>query len=448
MAPGTRTPPTNELGHVASWSELGGRGWPVDPNEEVPDLTWPMSVVTYNRMRRDSQVRAVLWGVFLPMSRPIWEVDPRSAREEVVVKLADDLGLPVAGQGDRPPPARTRGRFSWHQHLRWSFLSFVFGHMPFEQVYTDPSISPDGLAHLRKLAPRFPVTLSHIDVASDGGLTGIRQWVLPQDQRYTGAPEVEIPVDRLVMYCHDREGASWQGQSLLRCVYKDWVLLDRLVRVRAMTIERNGMGTPIAMGAPNDTQAEINALTALAQGYRAGEYSGGALKNGQDLRFRGVEGSLPNATEAIADHRTQIARAFLEQFLQLGTSHGSSGNRALGNTFVDFFTAALDSLTTELSDVMTDHIAEDWVDVNYGEDEPAPAIRARPVDADADIDAASLFSLVQAGVILPDDVLEDYQRSHYNLPAADKRTARNVLPANADPPPAPPAPAPTDSAAA
>jgi len=402
--------PTTELGRVASWSAFGSArvasdGMPWDPDEDVPDLQWPLSIATYNRMRRDGQVAAMLWAVTLPLRRPIWHVDPRGAREEVAVGLAEDLGLPLPGAPARPP-ARNRGRFSWPDHLRLALLSATFGHMAFEQVY---EVRGD-LAHLRKLAPRFPSTISHIDVAPDGGLVALRQ--VARD----GRGEVTIPVERLVWYVLDREGANWQGTSLLRPCYKDWLLADRLVRVRAMTAERNGMGVPIAEAAEHDTQADVDALSELAQGYRSGEFSGGAVRHGQTIRFRGVEGTLPDVTEAVQDHRDQIAKRFMAQFLQLGTG-GNAGNRALGEADMGFFARALDALAAQLSDTATAHIAEDWVDINYGPDEPAPAIVARAIDAETDIDPSSLVALIRAGAIDPDDEVQAWVRARYRVPA-------------------------------
>lgn len=402
--------PTSELGRVSGWATFGASGWPDDTTEEVPDLTWPLSVTTYNRMGKDSQIASMLWAVTLPLRNPIWSVDPRLAREEVVARFAEDIDLPIKDGPPRPPLTRSRGRFSWTEHLRLALLAGKFGHMAFEQVYA----IRDGFAHLRKLAPRFPNTLTRIDVAEDGGLKGA--WQPKPDGRGTnGRPEQFIPVERLVWYSLDREGAAWQGTSLLRPCYKDWVLMDRLLRVRAMTIERNGMGVPIGIGSESDNQAELDELSALAQGYRAGEYSGGALKHGQDLRFKGVEGSLPNATEAIRDHRDQIAKRFGAQFTSLGTGD-NTGNRALGEVFLRTFSRNVDAIGEQLSDIATQHIAEDWVDINYGPDEPAPAIVARPVDAEVDIPPEALVALIQARAIEPDDVLEAWIRTRYRLP--------------------------------
>src|SRR3954452_21863705 len=88
--------------------------------EYVPDLVWPTSVATYNQMRRDPALTAILAAYTLPLRRATGNVDPTGCRPEVAQLVADDLGLPVAGM-DTPAGARTRG-LSWREHLRMALL--------------------------------------------------------------------------------------------------------------------------------------------------------------------------------------------------------------------------------------------------------------------------------------------------------------------------------------
>jgi hypothetical protein len=93
--------PTTELGNVASWATLAS-GW--DDGEPEPSLMWPKSVAVYDRMRRYSQIRAVLWALTLPLRRPIWALDGEGCRPELVAKLSEDIDLPIlGGAGSRGP---------------------------------------------------------------------------------------------------------------------------------------------------------------------------------------------------------------------------------------------------------------------------------------------------------------------------------------------------------
>lgn len=407
-------PPTNELGHVAAWTDFSG--WPVDIGEETPELFWPNSVRVYDRMRRtDAQVRGTYWALTLPLRRDIWALNPGRARDEVVAQTAEDLDLPIVGV-DREPPMRRQGRFSWAEHLRLALLDLIYGHMPFEQVYE----VVDGKARLRKLGPRFPQTLAGINVAPDGGLISIEQYPL------RGMDKVVIPVSRLAYYVNDREGGSWQGQSILRACYKHWLLKDRGLRTWAMSLERTGMGVPVIEAPERATPAQLKELHKMAQNYRAGENAGGALPYGAKLSLIGVTGNVPNAGDAIGYHDNAIARAMLTQFLQLGTD-GNAGNRALVSGFMDFFALATDGIAGRIASTTTAHVVEDYVDINWGPEEPAPFVEARSIDAEVDIPLEALVQLIEVGAVTMDDELEDWLRAKGKLPKRGVGAPRPVV---------------------
>lgn len=413
----------DEIGYqrvqLASWANLT-----TESVETNPELIWPKSIEVFDKMRReDAQVGSVLRAVKLPIRSAAWMIDPAGAREEVVDLVAADLGLPVKGR-DPVPPVRTRGRFSWAEHLRLTLLELVYGHSFFEQVYD--VTRGDGRAHLRKLAWRPPRTISEIKVADDGGLVAIVQ------HGTTGRRDITIPVDRLVAYVNEREGGNWLGQSLLRTAYKNWLLKDRMLRAQALTVERNGLGVPVYTGAPvpDNSQAdererwqesEKKAGLALAKGFRAGEAAGASIPHGATLELKGVTGDLPETDEPIRYHDEQIARAVLAHFLNLGTETGSW---ALGSTFANFFTDSLNAVADHIRDVTQQHVVEDLVDVNWGPGEPAPQLVFDRIGAEHAATAEAIKSLIGSGAIQPDEKLEAFMRQAYRLPVKDPSTSR------------------------
>jgi hypothetical protein len=157
----------------------------------------------------------------------------------VVKFVADDLGLPIVGKNPTPPP-RLKDRFSWPEHLREALLMLPFGHMYFEQVYrvdeggdrrTCGSWRPaveDDRAYRRR--PRRRADLDHpvLDVEARP----------PSRSRWTGWSPTSTPGGRQLA----------RQRRLLRNGYKNWLIKDRLLRVQAQTIERNGMGIPLYKG--------------------------------------------------------------------------------------------------------------------------------------------------------------------------------------------------------
>lgn len=388
-----------ENGQAGSWVTA-------DQAEETYELQWPNSVYVYDKMRRqDAQVRSVLRAVVLPIQRTSWAIEPNGASDEVVRLVAEDMGLPIKGQGP-VPVRRTKDRFSWFDHLRLALLMLPFGHSVFEQ---EARFDEQGRARLKRLGHRPSRTISEFNVAADGGLVSITQAT-------TMRASEPIPVNRLVAYVYEREGGNWAGVSLLRSAYKDWLLKDRLLRADTTTIIRNGVGIPVYEGADGET--DLTKGLAMAKAVRGGEDAGAATPFGAKLRLMGVEGTLPDALPRIRYHDEQIARGVLAHFLNLGTQTGSW---ALGSTFADFFTLSLQALAQQVADVANQHIIEDLVDWNWGESEPAPKLVFEEIGSRQAATAAAIKLLVDAGILLPDRSLEEAARQQFGLPPKDPR---------------------------
>lgn len=417
--------PVEEYGHGVTMAHIPGL--PDDPAEEAPELRWPQSIAVYDRMRRtDAAVASVLRAVNLATGRLSFRIDPNGARDEVVAMIAEDFDLPILGDDTERRRTRTRDRFQFGDHRRMAYLSLIYGHMPFEQVgrIVEDDRVDGGLAwRLRKLAPRMPATVSAINVARDGGLVSIEQYPAGmtdrnrQTQRELGfSGGIEIPVDRLVMYVHERESGAWQGQSILRPAYKHWLLKDRALRVMAQIADRNGMGVPFVEAPDGATEDQIKGYyTEMARRFRSGATAGAAGPKGTKLSLVGVNGSLPDIVAQVEYHDSQIAQNVLAQFLRLGVT--ATGSRALGETFVDFFAAAIDAMAADFASTFTAHVIEDYVDLNFGEEEPAPAVTAAPADEKQVLTPEELQTLADIGAIdATDPEMRGYVRERYGLP--------------------------------
>lgn len=406
--------PTTERGYAVESNGF----WTTLDDEKVPELQWPDNIGIYDQMRRtDAQVISVLRAMQLPIRRTPARLDPTGVPDEVVAFVAANLGLPVKGQEPKQLP-RMRDRFSWSEHLRHALTCLPFGHSFFEQTYR---IAPDerGVlrAWLRKLGWRPPRTITRIDVAPDGGLIAIEQGVAG-----TKAHRMEVSV--LVAYVNEREGGNWLGQSLLRPAYKYWVLKDRMLRVQAQTVDRNGMGVPVvtAPEIPKDVydqteharrqDQEIARGLKIARSLRAGREAGASIAHSADIKLLGVEGTLPDADKPIRYYDEQISRSVLAHFLNLGTETGSW---ALGSTFADFFTLSLQSVADSIADTASMHVVEDLVDINFGTDVPAPRIVFDQIGQR--VTADDIKKLLNSGGIRTDDDLEAFLRQAFGLPA-------------------------------
>jgi len=405
MADTRSAAPLSEVGYV-NGLDTDWRRWDID--EMVPDLQWPNSIHIYSRMaREDGRVSSLLQAICLPIRRTEWRIDPNGASPEVTAFVADNLGLLVKGTATDVPRRRSRGRFSWAEHLQTALLMLKFGHSYFEQVYR---VGPDRRLWIRKLAPRPQSTIAQIKVARDGGLEFIQQFDSLGDN-----VDSEIPVSRLVAYVRDPDPGIWTGQSLLRPAYKHWLLKDEFMRLQAATARRNGMGVPVATGASDNDQAEVDKMQKLASSFRGGVHSGVGLALGQKLELLGVQGNLPDMQQAINYHDKQIALAGLAHFLNLD----KGGSYALASVQADTFIQSVQAFAETIRDTANAHIVEDLVDINFGEDEPAPRIVFDEIGSRQDATAAALKMLVDAGLLEADEAVKIAVRQAWGMPAAD-----------------------------
>jgi len=304
------------------------------------------------------------------------------------------------------------------EHLRLALTMLPYGHAVFEQVYR---FGDDQLFHLRKLGWRPPKTIARFNVASDGGLISIQQ-----KAAFGVAPAV-IPVSHLVAYVNEREGGRWDGNSVLRPAYKNWLLKDMLLRIGTGSADRNGMGIVVYQGAEipdmgDDEkmlamqQDDIKAGLDIATKVRSGDSAGAAIAHGASLTVTGVTGQLPDTMSPIRYHDEQIAASVLAHFLNLGQQTGT-GSYALGSTFADFFNQALQGVATYVADTFTDHVIEDLVDVNFGTDVQAPRLAFDQIGAVHVPPATDLAALAKAGVLQVGPVLENFVRTMYGISA-------------------------------
>lgn len=415
--------PTRELGRV---EDISLTPWLVDPSEYVPELTWPASVTTYAKMRRDPSIKSVLNAYTLPILRAPWHVDPRGASDRMARIVADSLGLQVLGDEPIDGPIATRW-VSWRDHLRMALLDLIYGFMPFEHVYDTTT----GTAYLSALAERMPWGLTQVDVDSRGRLAGITQ---PR----SGQTDLTIPADRLLFYVHEREGANWYGTSLLREAFGPWLFKTDGLRGQARTLRRFGTGVPVMEPLPgtNPTPAQQAEAQRLARAFRGDSDTSGATTPGFRLRVVGVEGTIPDHIPWLRYLDEQIARAALTSVLDLGNT--DNGSRALGQVFLDLLVQAMQAVAEDHA-ATASQIARRLTDYNEGPDAQAPLIVVGDVGSSRQTLATTVASLVTAGALTMDTALEAWVRDAFDLPP---NTGTPTTP----PPPTPAAPPPVAAA--
>lgn len=399
-------PPVNELGTMGTVMGGGFGGatpaWSayVDTKEYVPDITWPNSVRVYNEMRTDAQIAALFFGITMPIRRYKWLIDANGASPDRVQRLANNMNLDIKDE-EPLPRGRMKDRFSHDAHLRRSLLALFYGHMFFEDI---GFIDLDSLWTLKHLRERMPETIQQINVAPDGGLVSIKQW---------DPKAKEIPVDNLVAYVWDGDGGNWVGRSLFRECYKNWLIKDRLLRIDAINHERAG-GIPMPTAADDANQDDVDALAALASRIRVGEDAGGALPPG--TTWNQIRSSGSDVIASIRYHDEAMARRVLMMVAMLAQGGTTLGSYSLGEVFSDFFSLGQEAIANWYRDTTQAYFIEDYWDWNYGPEDPLVPLLVYDKQVDEALPTVDLVALVDAGVLIADDELEDTLRKQKKLP--------------------------------
>lgn len=411
------TAPTSVKGYVDPYA-LGSTQYAslyLDILEHVPDLTFPLSIAVYAKMRRDPKLQAILQGWTLNLRRAQWQLDPAGCRPEVVDLCADATGLHIVGK-DRPSAARLRG-VSWNDHLNSALRMLPFGFSAFEMQADTGS----GKALLSGLWERPQWTIHHIHVDGKTGLLG----GVTQDSSWK-ADVPQIKADNLVWYVHEREGAGWAGTGLLRPCYASWLIKEELRRVHAIANRRWSAGVPVMEALPgtNPTPQQMTEAMQMAAAARGGEQAGAATPPGFSMKVMGLSGSVPDTLAFLQYLDQQMSASALMGAMDLGQT--PNGSRALGDTFMDAFLLALEATGEAIADAATRQICARVVGWNYGADEPVPRVVVSGVGSRREVTAEAMSLLLGAGALGADPALEAWVRREYRLPERDPNSPFEV----------------------
>ena len=390
--------------------------------ETAADLIWPQSIVTYGRMRNDPQLKAVIQAYLLPLLRANWCVDGTGCRDEVVKAVSTNFGLPVLGNEDEQGGPARRGGIVWNRHLKQALNYLVFGHMPFEIRYA-PNPKQTNRMDLANLGQRMPWTIAQMHIDQHGMLDYIEQ----NTQRQP------VPANRLLWYVNELEGSNWAGQSMLRPAFGAWLLKHETWRVHATSIRRFGMGVPTVTAPQGGTAAMVTQAQQLAANMRVGDSAGIGLPSGFTATIQGMTGSVPDALAFISYLDTAMAKMALAGLIDLGQT--PNGSRALGETFLDLFLLSLQAVAEEIATTATSGnqgtigAVQDFVDQNWGTDEPVPRIVCVDVGSSHEVTAQALEQLTATGALSPDANLDAWIRRQWKLPVREGQwvpTSRGV----------------------
>lgn len=394
----------------------------------------------YNHMRLgDAQVNATLLMLKLPVKGARWIVKPASDDPQdvaiadfVQANLIDDDAL----------------ERSWQHVLDNAMLKFDFGCSAEEVIWglaDGPQLSrlprlfdlarrPDGgqsleldramnddvpvYAHVKDLAPRLPRTFYRwIEDPKTGKLKTLQQFA-PKNGMYG---YWDLPADRLALHVRAREGNNYYGRSVLRTAYPHWWWKQQLYRIDMIGHDRFHVGIPRASlekdyniaTAPKDKIEEtLKGLRSHDRAYMIQPYGVVYDIYGSPTSGQGSTGIITS----IEHHNLMVARNILQSFSAQGEQrHGSFG---AAKVTVDVYFEALQGEANEISSELKQNVVKRLCDLNFDmRNRKYPTVVCTDISTADFAGMSEAFSnLSNAGIVTPDDGLEQYFRDLADAP--------------------------------
>lgn len=376
--------------------ETGTRVWGgfLDEDEYRSDLKGSKKLERYDRMRRgDGVVRAILSACTLPIRSVRWEVEPAS-EDSKDQEVADFVSKNLFEEMT----------ITWDDFLRQALLMLPFGFSVFEKVF-EPT--EDRKIRWRKFAFRKQKSIE--EWKTENGEDGIIQ-------RLTSGETVSIPIEKLLIFTYNKEGDNWEGVSILRGAHKSWWFKERVEKIYSIGYDRQALGIPYAKLPDNATEAEKDEARKILKNVRASESAYWLIPSAwQEFGFIDAKGyKIVDPDKSIKRWNREMFVSVLAQFLDLGA--GNRGSYALSKNQSAIFHNNLSAIARQVAEVINKYAIKQLVDFNFNV-EDYPRLRFGKIgQVEMESLSKSLLQLIQAGVIEPDEELENFVRQVGEMP--------------------------------
>jgi Protein of unknown function (DUF935) len=424
------TPPPR----VGTASDELGSSQPVVLREVVPELVAPFQRISvYGKMMNDAAVDVSMRLYKTPILGAEFFVEPYSddpvdkeIAEFVWANLAEGMSAPFLNS------------------LEDILHMYEDGFSILEKVYEQREWAPKrknantrNYIMLRKLGPRPAATIKEIVYDDNGGPERVVQSAIQSDR---SVEDVDLEINKILIFTFNRRGGDLTGRSLLRTAYSHWYYKTHFYKIDAIQKERNSLGVPKGKLLPGFAPSDKEILRTLLRNLRSNEESFMLLTPNVDVEFAEVKSNLVDVLESANHHNTMILLNVLGQFISLGVTQ-EGGGRATAGTQSDMFMKSLRYVANQIAAEINMYLIPELVVWNYPtKNFPKLAVRNIGETRDLQMFASALANLYAQSVVTSDPETEAWVRRVFDMPSKS----------GAGPPPSssgPPAPEPSANGA-
>lgn len=252
------------------------------------------------------------------------------------------------------------------QELLIEIATFLdFGYAIFETIYE----FRDGQIWLKDLAPRIQESIERFETMDSKA--GVTQNLFGTNYNEN---QVSIPMSKLLIFTHNKEGDNLMGNSILRGARMHTVYLDRAYKVQGIAIERFGAGIPVVTFPTTGGDEEKQEASDLGESLKVNEQGYIAKQEGWEVEILSPSGSgVDSLIEKGIDHHTrQIFMACLAHGLMTGAN--GKGSHALSQTQDKDLNEFAKQKCAYVADQFNKYIIKKLIDLNFGVQEYYPEL--------------------------------------------------------------------------
>jgi len=394
--------------------------------EYLSELKGARAIKVWKKMRANPVVSGMIKAFTLSIRPVMWRVDPNPEGNEEDAKFVESCLNDMSS--------------SWtdtiSEHMEFPWNGFEYSEIVYK-LRNGPSKEPskrskhnDGLIGWRKIAGRAPDTLiDNWDFDSTGGIQGVTQSA-PPDYK-----DVYLPIEKCLLFRTSAARNNPEGESLLRGAYEPWYYAKELQKIEAISAERDGCGIPklrvpakiLLEGASTIDKKILEHWQKVGKNLRTDEQAYLLIPSDRDDKgqFLYDVDLLTSAGSRSIDlngpimrYNKFIALSLLSDVLLLGLE--SVGSLALAREKNNWMALGITAMLDIIKETYNRHAIPRLLDLNGKDISHPPTLNHGGVKAvDLMIVGKFVVDMVNAGVIEPDEKMEEWVRKICGIPAPE-----------------------------
>ena len=391
-----------------------GSSQPVVIREIVPTLASSfLRAQEYAKMMNDAAVDVSIRAAKTPILGAEFFVEPFSD-SDLDVEVAEFIWANL-GEGMSAPFLNSLEDILHFYEDGYSVVEKVYEQREWAPRRSRSAANTKNFIMLKKLGPRPASTIKSIDYDDNGGPKLVLQNAIQADKK---VEEKKLPIEKILIFTHNRTGGDLQGKSLLRTAHPHWYYKKHFYKIDAIQKERFSLGVLKGKLMPGFVPSDKEILRTMLRNYRTNEEAFMLLTPNVDVEVEFPGGTPVDVLASAVHHNQMILMNVLGQFIALGTEGGGGGGRATAATQSDLFMKSLKYVANLIAQEINMYLIPELVVWNYPT-KNFPQLKVRNIGETRDLQmlGSALSNLFAQQGITPDLETENWIRKVFDMPA-------------------------------